>query len=228
MPRSVLSDAFDELPDWNTPAATKLRALLDASAERPEPHAWVVISPDGKEWSELQASICAAKDLAHDMDCELPASHAGGKHEIREVYFSAPAAQPQGVPVAWVECSPAWLKAGGDCANAPRLCVGRDGISHLHPAHAKQPAPVAQKYDDTLLPFLAMMRKELHANSHKGDREGWLGMTLLTAMNELTHHHNKLGEAVEAVDAPQIAEYASDVANCAMMLADVCGVLGRA
>lgn len=56
-----------------------------------------------------------------------------------------PAVQHQGEPVAWVECSPAWLKAGGDCATAPRICVGRDGISHLHPAHssAEQPAPVA-------------------------------------------------------------------------------------
>jgi len=53
------------------------------------------------------------------------------------------ATQSQGDPVAWVECSPAWLKAGGDCANAPRLCVGRNGISHLHPAHAEQPASVA-------------------------------------------------------------------------------------
>ncbi len=59
------------------------------------------------------------------------------------VPFLLPAAQPQGEPVAWVECSPAWLKAGGDCATAPRLCIGRDGISHLHPARAEQPAPVA-------------------------------------------------------------------------------------
>lgn len=51
--------------------------------------------------------------------------------------------QPQGEPVAWVECSPAWLEAGGDCATAPRLCVGLEGISHLHPAHADQSAPVA-------------------------------------------------------------------------------------
>jgi len=58
-----------------------------------------------------------------------------------------PAAQHQGEPVVWVECSPAWLKAGGDCATAPRICVGREGISHLHPAHssAEQPAPVADQ-----------------------------------------------------------------------------------
>lgn len=56
-----------------------------------------------------------------------------------------PTDQHQGEPVVWVECSPAWLKAGGDCATAPRICVGREGISHLHPAHsnAEQPAPVA-------------------------------------------------------------------------------------
>lgn len=56
-----------------------------------------------------------------------------------------PTDQRQGEPVVWVECSPAWLKAGGDCATAPRICVGREGISHLHPAHsnAEQPAPVA-------------------------------------------------------------------------------------
>lgn len=63
-------------------------------------------------------------------------------HSLNE---QKPAAQHQGKPVAWVECSPAWLKAGGDCATASRICVGREGISHLHPAHssAEQPAPVA-------------------------------------------------------------------------------------
>ena len=64
--------------------------------------------------------------------------------ELRAL-LDTPAAQHQGEPVAWVECSPAWLKAGGDCATAPRICVGMEGISHLHPAHsnAEQPATVA-------------------------------------------------------------------------------------
>jgi hypothetical protein len=51
--------------------------------------------------------------------------------------------QARGESAAWVECSPAWLNAGGDCATAPRLCIGRDGISHLHPVCAEQTAPVA-------------------------------------------------------------------------------------
>ena len=28
----------------------------------------------------------------------------------------------------------------------------------------------SEKYDDVLLPFLTLMRRELHANSRKGDR----------------------------------------------------------
>lgn len=81
------------------------------------------------------------------------------------------------------------------------------------------------KYDDTLLPFMELMRRELSANSHKGDREGWLGMTAAMAFNEITHHHDKLGEALSALDYPQISEYAADVANCCMMLLDVVGLL---
>lgn len=86
----------------------------------------------------------------------------------------------------------------------------------------------SQKYDDTLLPFLALMRKELHANSHKGDRDGWLGMTSGAALEEVEHHRQKLFYAVSTSNPDAIKEHAADVANCAMMVADVCGVLGRA
>ncbi|SED11485.1 hypothetical protein SAMN05216178_6291 [Pseudomonas saponiphila] len=80
-------------------------------------------------------------------------------------------------------------------------------------------------YGDTLRPFLALMVRELKANSHKGDRDGWLRMTAATAFNEITHHQDKLGEALSALDYPQISEYAADVANCCMMLLDVMGLL---
>jgi hypothetical protein len=88
-------------------------------------------------------------------------------------------------------------------------------------------ANVRQKYDDTLLPFLALMRKELHANSHKGDREGWIRMDRETAMAEVHWHVKKLGMALEANDTGLISEHAADVANCAMMLADIAGVLAH-
>lgn len=84
-----------------------------------------------------------------------------------------------------------------------------------------------RKYDDTLLPFLAMMRKELHANSHKGDREGWLKMSVREAVDEVTHHFGKLANAAEARDVPQVEEYSADLANCAMMLLDACHGLPR-
>lgn len=87
--------------------------------------------------------------------------------------------------------------------------------------------PAPEKYDDTLLPFLALMRGELHANSHKGDREGWLRMTPEQALDEIRHHADKLIGPVMGRDRDRIREHAADVANCAMMLADIAGVLSR-
>lgn len=84
--------------------------------------------------------------------------------------------------------------------------------------------PVA-KYDDVLIPFLALMRIELHANSDKGDRPGWLSMSPETALLEIYWHTAKLSAAVKNDDTALITEHAADVANMAMMLLDVCGAL---
>lgn len=81
------------------------------------------------------------------------------------------------------------------------------------------------KYDEVLLPFLAMMRTELHANAHKGDRPGWLSMDRKTAVLEVLYHMGKLHQAVHRDEAAAIREYAADVANMCMMLTDVCGCL---
>jgi hypothetical protein len=86
-------------------------------------------------------------------------------------------------------------------------------------------AMAAEKYDDVLLPFLSLMRKELHANSRKGDRPGWLGMDANTALLEVYWHTAKLSAAVKNNDGPAIMEHAADVANMAMMTLDVCGGL---
>lgn len=57
---------------------------------QPVAFSWVVVSPDGKEFSELQSSEDAAKDLAHDMDGDLHPDHTGGRHEIKAVYTAPP------------------------------------------------------------------------------------------------------------------------------------------
>lgn len=81
------------------------------------------------------------------------------------------------------------------------------------------------KYDDTLLPFLALMRKELHANAHKGDREGWVAMNPGECLLEIYYHMGKLQKAVKGYDRFGIREFAADVANMAMMLVDICALL---
>jgi hypothetical protein len=89
-------------------------------------------------------------------------------------------------------------------------------------------APTGDKYDDVLLPFLTLMRKELHANTSKGDRPGWLRMGASTALLEVYWHAAKLSAAVKNNDGPSIMEHSADVANMAMMVLDVCGGLAFA
>ncbi|KRS17499.1 hypothetical protein [Roseovarius indicus] len=81
------------------------------------------------------------------------------------------------------------------------------------------------KYDDVLIPFVSMMEAELHANSGKGDRPGWLAMDVKTALLEIYYHLAKLQKAAKNGDAEGVAEYSADVANMSMMLADICNVL---
>lgn len=84
-----------------------------------------------------------------------------------------------------------------------------------------------QKYDDTLMPFLGLLRKELHANAKKGDRPGWLAMSTDTCLLEIIYHFGKLQASVKRGDAEGIAEYGADVANMCMMLLDICGILDQ-
>lgn len=91
-------------------------------------------------------------------------------------------------------------------------------------------APVAlepDKYDCDLLPFVRLMRKELHANAGKGDRAGWLAMSTDTALLEIIYHFGKLQASVKRGDEDGIREYAADVANMCMMLVDICACLDK-
>lgn len=84
-------------------------------------------------------------------------------------------------------------------------------------------AEQAGKYDDVLRPFVALMERELHANSDKGDRPGWLTMTPEEAMLEVWYHVSKLQRAALKGAVEEVAEHAADVANMAMMVLDVRG-----
>ena len=84
---------------------------------------------------------------------------------------------------------------------------------------------LAGKYGNVLAPFVELMAAELHANSMKGDRPGWLAMSREVALLEIYWHTAKLSAAVKNNDASAIREHSADVANMAMMLLDVCGGL---
>ena len=84
---------------------------------------------------------------------------------------------------------------------------------------------ICGKYSNVLRPFFAMMEAELHANTGKGDRPGWLAMSPEQCLLEIYYHTAKLQKAVKNNDMKGVREYTADVANMSMMLADTCGWL---
>jgi hypothetical protein len=84
---------------------------------------------------------------------------------------------------------------------------------------------IVDKYAVVLAPFIKSMELELNLNSGKGDRDGWLSMSSDTCLLEIIYHFGKLQKAVKDKDGIGILEYAADVANLSMMLADICGTL---
>lgn len=152
-----------------------------------------------------------------------------------EAILAAPAEDVCAVvdePIAWRGCNSdgevvtEWIDGAPPekmfdlCGNAASF----DKIERAY-SHPQRPVVMPEKYDDVLLPFLVLMRAELHANAHKGDRPGWLSMDRKTAVLEVFYHMGKLHQAVHRDEAAAIREYAADVANMCMMLTDVCGCL---
>lgn len=200
------------LTEESRQAGERLRTALDAPAAQPqgEPVSWQHRVSDGSQGWSRWAEGKGEKLSEHYVV------------EVRPLYAGNPVAAPveilglsTGIITTAIHCIPGFPGVNGDQVRRLAWLLNE----------SLQPVEAPQKYDDTLLPFLALMRKELHANSHKGDRDGWLGMTSNQALSEVLHHVKKL-EKAEGV--PQATEYAADVANCCMMLLDVCGVLGRA
>ena len=70
--------------------------------------------------------------------------------------------------------------------------------------------------------FSHAMLRELDANDYKG---GWPGRGARTHLRDLDYHVAKLRAAVGAEEIVRVLEYAADVANHAMFLADEAGAL---
>ncbi len=96
------------------------------------------------------------------------------------------------------------------------------------------PAPTGCRCRDALDAFVAQLENELRENAHKGGRGGpggWVaGMTPDKRINELLYHVAKLSYAQRQYlqgdgDAEQVREFAADVGNCALMVADGLGLL---
>jgi hypothetical protein len=123
------------------------------------------------------------------------------------------------VPLA--ECS-GFGDSSHDAEQSAAMIVA--ALSHpLPPLHNPE-------HDAPFAAFVQAMADELRANAHKGDRAGWLMMSEREAVSEVLYHAAKLAYAArkhrhERTHGDDVLEFAADVANCALMVADVCRVL---
>lgn len=72
--------------------------------------------------------------------------------------------------------------------------------------------------------FAGRMKTELDRNAYKGD---WKKCDVYEQIDEIMYHTAKLILAVSADKQDAIAEYSADVANHALIVADLMGVLGK-
>ncbi len=147
--------------------------------------------------------------------------------ELRATLAQPADQQGEPVPVAWMRFDDdqrAIFTRSKRSKNSEALYTRPTAYRQAQPATAKVDEPFG-KYGDTMRPFVELMRKELEANSHKGDREGWLRMDSRTALLELHYHVAKLHYSIAQDDKLRSVEFCADVANCCMMLLDVCGLL---
>lgn len=200
----------------------QLRALLDAPVvERHQPFAWFTDDYLTDKSSTTYDEITSArwKDKGWS---------------VQPLYAAPPEVAALQSTIAQLQARIAELESGKVSAltdgvkTLERIGVSiKDRQQRMDELFTAPPAPVAvlDKYDEVLLPFLTMMRNELHANAGKGDRPGWLSMTPGECLLEIYYHLGKLQKGVKDGNELLITEYSADVANMAMMLADICGCL---
>jgi hypothetical protein len=222
--------------------AREIRAILAAPAVERQPSHWLLVNPKtgGGSYYPYRPEECISREYkvtelftAPPELAELQAIIAQQAAEIERLKGG------QGGAVGAVENGRIFadrveqLYAFKDeyghpltnCADWQELRKCFDYLAEF--ASPPEPVAVPAKYDYDLLPFVALMRKELHANAVKGDRAGWLEMSTDTALLEIIYHFGKLQASVKRGDEDGIREYAADVANMCMMLVDICACLDK-
>lgn len=95
----------------------------------------------------------------------------------------------------------------------------------LHGKRMDEPQGFPARTGDPVTAFGELMRRELAANAHKGDRDAWRNAQPKDLLLQVSWHMIKLGAACRAGDLGGVAEYSADIANLAMMIADTYGLL---
>lgn len=171
---------------------------------------------DPEDGDELLTGRCAECDTWGDYQCSrhgdvvVEAMRAEHEEHATQEALQTLAAMPG------ARCGAAWE----DLQRAVRRVLGEqtaDAAAVLDGDAAQLGAIVAE--------FSGWMLAEFAANAVKGPPRSWRTESRAWAFNEIERHVAKLYRAVVADTPADIREHAADVANCALMLADVCGLV---
>lgn len=118
----------------------------------------------------------------------------------------------------------------GDDEMFDALQAWQEEISKLR--RRQRPAMHNPDHEVPFAAFIEAMADELRANATKGDRSSWLTMSSRDAIAEVLYHAAKLAYAARQHlqgegEMDRVREFAADVANCALMTADIHGALDK-
>lgn len=100
-------------------------------------------------------------------------------------------------------------------------CPGCGGLKEPGHVHGLESSPTWPY----VLAFAKRMEAKLDLNRHKGDREGWIDDSARALLKRLREETKELARALDGAESrrERAPDEAADVANFAMMIADVCG-----
>lgn len=173
---------------------------------------------------------------------EIAYAKASGKPVLclEPVGATEPAKEPEGAAEQSAGCEqetgakdsqahrPSGTLAGGDIGE-PRPSLAPAPPFNESVARAEGDGVSDQPNSSTwayVLAFAHEMERKLAANRHKGDRDGWVKMPHGWLLTRVLAETAELASALDAEDgSARITSEAADVANFAMMIADVSGGL---
>jgi hypothetical protein len=153
--------AWDDLHEVVSSIESTLSTATKYAKPVVVPQGWVVISPDGGEWSEVQSTEQFARDLAAEMDKEINTLHDGVGHKVRAIFLEAPLTE--GICQGVSESPDALIHGLSDCQDSliDRVIMRTYLVSYAHPGGSGRFYHLRATDDAPTLENIGSMEKQI-------------------------------------------------------------------